>query len=195
MSLLTPRKGSATAPPRDDDDIVAVDVVRLLVVLFIVWHLLCVALWLLPASSVKEPFIPWIVPYMDWVGCDQNWNMFAPNPSNQDVYLVANITYQNGEQKSWTFPRMHELNYFQRYQEERFRKMIEYAHQDAYSKIWPYLARFAALANNKEPKTNPVVHVDLLRYWQNIPNPGVPMPPYTHYQFYRADFAPGSLNN
>lgn len=194
MSLLARRETNPSPEQNDDDDIVAVDIVRLLVVLFIVWQIMCVALWLMPASTVKAPFVPWIQPYMWVTGCDQNWNMFSPNPASQDVYLVADITYQNGAQETWTFPRMYELNYFQRYQEERFRKLIEYAHQDNYRNTWPYLARFAALANNKEPQTNPVVHVDLVRYWRNIPNPGVPLPPYTQYLFYKADFAPGSLD-
>ena len=195
MSLLSQRAGEPEQTPGDDAEFIAVDFVRLFIVLFIVWQLFCVAFWLMPASNIKTPFVPLLQEYMWFVGCDQNWNMFAPQPANQDIYLLAKITYRDGAQMTWTFPRMHDLNYFQRYQEERFRKMIEYAHQDGYNRMWPFLARFAALSNDSSPKTNPVVHVELVRRWQNIPKPGAPMPPYTQYTFYRADFPTGSLNN
>lgn len=196
MSRKTPKqpKNGAHAEASSDDDIITFDVVRFLITLFIVWQLLAVAFWLMPGSAIKRPFLGLLEPYMWVTAGDQNWSMFAPNPASQDVYLTANIVYQNGANTVYTFPRMRDLNYLQRYQQERFRKMIEWAHQDNYHMMWPYLARFAALANNSRPHSNPVVHVELVRHWQDIPNPGVPMPPYSQYTFYKADYPPGSLD-
>ncbi|HEX5324439.1 MAG TPA: hypothetical protein VFW40_11675 [Capsulimonadaceae bacterium] len=164
-----------------------------LVSAFILWQLLMISFWLLPPSATQQLLLNTLHNYMWWTGNDQNWGMFSPQPANVDIYMQAKITYQDGTQKTWTFPRMHAIGYVQRYQEERFRKMIENAHQDVNSGVWPSVARFAALANNKEPKTNPVVHVELIRDWQPIPPPGDLLPAYNAYTFYRADYAPGSL--
>ncbi|HEX5324438.1 MAG TPA: hypothetical protein VFW40_11670 [Capsulimonadaceae bacterium] len=185
---------SRAAAIEDDDDIIPIDLRRVVITLFVICQLTATALWLLPQSWTQVWALRPLQHYMWWTGCDQNWNMFAPQPASTDVYLSADITYQSGAHKSWDFPRMHDLDYFRRYQEERFRKMIEFAHQDNYSRMWWPLAHFAALANNAHPTTDPVVHVELVRHWQPIPSPGTPLPPYSVYTFYRADFAPGSLS-
>jgi hypothetical protein len=186
-------KGQAMKEFEDEDDFIPIDFRRLALSTFILWQIMTAALWLLPQSVTQSSFVIPLRHYMWMVGCDQNWGMFAPNPANADVYVTAQITYQDGTQKEWTYPRMHDLGYVRRYQEERYRKMLEWAHQPAYARMWPWLARFAAQANNDHARTNPVTHVELILHTMNIPNPGVPLPPYTAQTFYQTDFKPGSL--
>lgn len=178
----------------EDDDLVPIDIRRLVISTFAIWQIMMTVLWLMPGGSlVQQSFLTPLRHYMWLTGGDQNWAMFAPNPAQQDIYLSAIITYRDGTQKSWNFPRMHDLGYIQRYQEERFRKMIEFGHMSAHSCMWPPLARFAGLSNNSHPATNPVTHVALVLHTLNIPNIGVPLPPYTTDTFYQADYGPGGL--
>ncbi len=167
---------------------------RFLISAFILWQLLMITFWLMPPSATQQLLYKPLHSYLWMVGCDQNWNMFSPNPSDLDVYMSAQITYQNGTQKTWVFPRMHSLGILAKYQQERFRKFIENAHLDVHSAVWPYVAKFAARANNNQPTTNPVVHVELIRTWQVIPAPPMTPTNYTSYTFYRADYPPGSLS-
>src|SRR5579862_5767533 len=112
---------------------------------FVLWQLLMVTFWLMPDSATQRFLLRTLRDYMWATGSDQNWNMFSPNPASTDVYMSALITYQDGTQKTWLFPRMHNLGVVQKYQQERFRKFIENAHLDANSAVWPYAARFAAI--------------------------------------------------
>lgn len=164
-----------------------------LISIFIVWQLIMVVMWLLPSSALQRGMLRVLQHYMWATACWQNWQMFAPNPASDDVYMEAKITYHDGSTHLWVFPRMIKQGFLQRYEDERFRKMIENAHQDSQREIWPYVARFAAIANNPEPKTDPVVHVELVRVWQNIPPNPLPPTPYHSFTFYIADYPPGSL--
>ncbi len=166
---------------------------RLLASAFILWQLGATAVWLLPPSALQQRLVPMVRRYMVFTGSAQNWHMFAPNPANVDEYLTTVVTYRDGTRKTWMFPRMHDLGYLQRYQKERFRKMFEYAHKDAHKELWPSLARYAALEANLDPATNPVAAVALVRHWQSVPPPGVPLPPYKPFLFYRTEFARGSV--
>jgi len=158
---------------------------KILVSIFILWQLLMTALWLMPASATQRLMLNTLHVYMWVTGCDQNWAMFSPNPANIDVYLQANIFYKDGTHKVWSFPRMHNMGFIQRYQAERYRKMIENAHLDMNSGVWPYLAQFAALSNDTQPKTNPVVQVELIRSWQVITT--VPGNSRSHASSHRID--------
>lgn len=160
---------------------------------FIVWQIISVAFWLLPTSTLQQGLVIVLRPYIWATACWQNWQMFAPNPASQDVYMEANIFYSDGTSHIWVFPRMIRQSFLQRYEDERFRKMIENAHMDSNRAIWPYVARFAAIANNKQPKTDPVVQVQLIRLWQDIPVNGMAPAPYHSYLFYTGSFPPGSL--
>ena len=177
----------------EDDDYFPVDIRRLVICTFAIWQIMAAIMWLMPPSALQSSFVIPLRHYMWLTGGDQNWSMFAPNPARADIYLSAQITYQDGSQRSWNFPRMHDLGYIRRYQEERFRKMIEFGHMQQYSQMWPQFARFAAESNNDHPVSNPVVHVDLILNTMYIPDPGTPLPPYTAQTFYQGDFLPGSL--
>ena len=94
--------------------------------LFIIWHLFALAIWLLPDNSaIVQNCVGLVRPYVVGTGFAQSWSMFSPWPDKLDVYLEAQITYADGEKRSWEFPRMAHMGYAQRYREERWRKMVE----------------------------------------------------------------------
>lgn len=109
---------------------------------------------------------------MLWSGLFQRWNMFAPEPAKIDFYIQAEITLHDGEKRSWTFPRMENFSYAQRYAKERYRKYMEYLRQDNYSALWPDAAKH--IARFYTNPSNPPVFVILSRYWSEItpPRPG-----------------------
>src|SRR5579884_722545 len=136
-----------SAPSSDDDDEIFIDWRKLIISAFVIFQISAIVFWLLMSSSesalghliITEP----VRRYMLFSGTWQNWSMFAPNPANIDVYLTADVTYQNGHHAEYEFPRMYKLGILQKYQEERFRKMIENGHTDANRQCWPFIARFA----------------------------------------------------
>lgn len=157
---------------------------RRLVSLFILWHLFALAVWLVPGQSTtggNTPlvglFAPVVRPYMRATAFAQSWNMFAPNPDKTDVYLEARIAYADGERRSWFFPRMAQMGFARRYQEERWRKMVEVATHGNALAVGPALAHYAARVNYADAQ-NPPVSVELVQHTRTVPPPGHPMPSY-----------------
>lgn len=147
--------------------------------LFIVWHLFALFIWLVPGqSAIVQACVGTVRPYMIMTAFAQSWSMFSPNPDHLDVFLEAKITYANGRVKFWEFPRMARMSYAKKYEEERWRKMIEVVTHGGNQQLWPSLARYAARVNNPDPR-NPPVKVELIEHSRIIPPPGQPIPPYT----------------
>jgi len=145
--------------------------------LFIVWHLFALTVWLVPFSgALVKPCAGIVRPYMTMTSFAQSWTMFAPIPDKLDVTLEARITFANGEKRSWFFPRMAGMGYSQRYQEQRWRKLVEVATHGKTEALWPALARYAARVNNSDSRNRPV-SVELFQHARLIPPPGEPMPP------------------
>lgn len=127
-----------------------------------------------------------VSPYFLWAGLFQRWNMFAPEPVKVDVYLQGEVTLHDGEKRTWTFPRMENLSYSQRYAKERHRKFQEYLRQETYQGLWPDAARH--IARKFANPMNPPVLVLLLRNFSEVQPPGagavVRRTPWAHAPFY-----------
>lgn len=152
---------------------------RKAVSLFIVWHLFALTIWLTPSSSAidQSPLgVGLVRPYMTLTSFAQSWSMFSPYPDKLDVTLEAQITYADGEKRSWYFPRMAHMGYVRRYQEERWRKIVEVATHGGSQALWLAMARYAARANNYDRGNRPV-SVVLIQHMRLIPPPGDSMPP------------------
>ena len=146
--------------------------------LFIVWHLFALAIWQLPFNSAIVPFFASFVrPYVVNTGFAQSWSMFSPYPDKLDVYLEAQITYADGEKRSWFFPRMVHMGYAKKYEEERWRKLVEVSTHGGNQMLWPALARYAARVNDYDTQ-NPPTSVELIQHSRTVPPPGQPIPPY-----------------
>jgi hypothetical protein len=160
--------------------------------LFICWHLFALGIWLMPNSVLRQTFVEKVFPYLSFTGLVQSWTMFAPNPGDTDVFVEAHVKHSDGKVDSWTYPRMINMGYFERYRRERFRKLIEHGHLDDAAVVWPSLARYAARVNNKQPG-NPPVSVELVRHFRFVPPPGVMFSPYHTYTFYSGPITSGDL--
>lgn len=147
--------------------------------LFIVWHLFALAIWLLPNNSaIVQGCVGVVRTYVVGTGFAQSWSMFSPYPDKLDVYLEAKINYSQGPPRSWLFPRMIHMGYAKKYEQERWRKLVEVSTHGGNLMLWPALARYAARVNNYDTQ-NPPTSVELIQHSRTIPPPGQPIPPYT----------------
>jgi len=144
---------------------------RLAISGFVVFHILATLLWLLPNSAVHRQVQALPQKYISYVGLWQAWDLFAPNPASINVYLSAVVTYRDGSQREWVWPRMEQLDLLTRYREERYRKFVEYGNLDAYSGLWPSMAMFAVEQIKYRDPANPPVGVQLWRHWWFVPLP------------------------
>src|SRR5262249_43162511 len=131
------------------------------------------ATWGLPGSTFRYYFVKPIGTYVIKSGLWHSWDMFSPDPLSINFNLKAEISYQNGAVRTWTFPRMEKLGYWERFHKERYRKWRERVRMDIYSVVWDDTARYIARLN--DTPTNHPVQVTLIREWQPILVP-VPVP-------------------
>lgn len=166
---------------------------RVAVSIFLLWQLFAVVDWNLPYTApLITTTMPLVRPYMVATGFMQGWAMFAPDPYTLDISVYAHIHYADGTVRSWVFPRMQDMNKWDRYGKERWRKYIEVAHQDEYSFLWPPMGRYAARINNLYPG-NPPVSVDLIRTWRTVRAPDESPGNFSSYQFTTVAISPEDL--
>src|ERR1700761_2200632 len=140
---------------------------RSAVSIFILFHLvaiICVALpWNLPvAGNIRDL----LRPYLRWSGLYQNWDMFGPDPERMNSYVKSVIITQDHHMRVWSFPRMEELGFGERYQKERYRKFLEVLPQAQFSPLWPDVARH--LARSLDNPADPPDKVMLIQFQSEI---------------------------
>jgi hypothetical protein len=130
--------------------------------IFILFHLIAITAWALPVNfSAVRDLREIIRPYMLWTGLYQSWDMFAPNPKSIDAYIKAVVFTQDRHMKVWTFPRMEELSFRERYPKERYRKFAEMLPDQKNEALWPGVAAHVArLFNNPIDPPDKVVLIE-----------------------------------
>lgn len=104
--------------------------------------------------------------YVLATGTWQSWDMFSPNPANTDIWCDAKVTFRNGSEMVYQYPRIYNLPLLIKYPKERFRKFFEHANTD--ERLWPTFARTVAL-QVYEDRNNPPTKVVLRRHFYQIP--------------------------
>lgn len=169
--------------------------VRLGISAFIAFNLFAIVSWCVPLDSPLIARCRELTrPYLIWTGLFQKWDMFAPDPSRMNNYAGAVIEYRDGQSSQWTFPRMEDLGYIDKYFMERYRKFTnDNLRLDADAPIWPDAARYIARVNNRP--SNPPISVALVRYWSIVPPPGARSdePAWSQFTFFRYNVVPGDL--
>lgn len=151
--------------------------------LLVGFHVLAITSWTLPKSApgVQAGFLEpkgldWVLyandayvrhsPVQQYIltfGLFQSWDMFAPNPTNKDIWCDAIVRYQDGSEKVYTYPRVYEANYAKKYVIERYRKFYERVNLDLYQYMWPDFAQ--RIAVKMDDPANPPVQVVLRRHY------------------------------
>ncbi len=141
---------------------------RVLISVFLVVTVLAVAFWNLPPSELKRQGLRPLAPYVRATGLDQNWGVFAPNPRQQTLEMVARVQYADGTQGTWRLPSGNAL--FGAYWDYRWRKWMEWASNDAYPQLRDPAAQFV-LREERGAGRRPV-QVELFRRTADLPAPG-----------------------
>ncbi|MEQ1823649.1 MAG: hypothetical protein ABL949_14165 [Fimbriimonadaceae bacterium] len=148
------------------------------------FHIFAVLVWTLPAppNGVAVGILPptgtdvllkfnkdWLRPspvqqYMLSFGVWQSWDMFAPNPSNRDVWGDAEVQFKDGTVKNWVYPRIKTMPLFKKFDKERYRKFFERANSEDYAYLWPDLCQWIARENYTDPKNPP----ELVRLYRHL---------------------------
>lgn len=158
--------------------------------LFLIWHCFALFVWLAPGNWTVVPlFVPAdgggaVRTYLIATGFQQSWLMFSPNPDSNNFYLTARVTFKDGTERVYMFPRIRDMKIVEKYRRERWRKMEEIA--DYQDPLWPGLARYAA-RTVAQSASNPPVFVALSRHHRAVPPPGQPAMPYREELFYRTN--------
>lgn len=135
--------------------------------------------WLLVANTEYLRSIPPLQAYMLGTGMWQYWDMFAPNPSQVDLYCTAEIVYRDGTKSQYHYPRIYDYPIAMKYPMERYRKFYERVNDDGNSWLWPIFAQRIAEIVAHDPN-NPPVEVLLRRHWLLVLGPDQVQP--TQYQ-------------
>jgi len=134
-----------------------------LIILFLLWHFSGVLLWLSPNGPLKQKLITPFIGYLNYFGFWQGWSVFE-NPRTYNEYLTALVTFQDGSQKIWEFPRMEKMSIFDKMFNEGYRRWTNDCLSDINeSYLWPDATRYIARLNRIDGN-NPT-QVSIIRHW------------------------------
>jgi hypothetical protein len=115
---------------------------RILISLFVIVTLVTVVTANLPASRLQDVLLKPDHPYLYGLGLDQAWGVFAPDPRQATVDLIARVTFADGSQATWQVPRRN--NVVGEYLDYRWLKWAEWTVQPAYANLDRPTAIYAA---------------------------------------------------
>jgi hypothetical protein len=190
-----PRPAKPNAPPPSPRRFTLKPWQKLVINLFIVFHIFAITAWAIPfRSQFANDCRQLVRPYLLWSGLFQAWDMFSPMPKATNTYLQAVIIYKDGSTQMWDFPRMELLSLSEKYSKERYRKFVEILLDQRNAELRPDVARYVARLPGiraKDPQK-----ILLMVKWSNIIPSGdgtYTRTPLDEFVFYRYDVQPEDL--
>ena len=211
---MAKNKPAANAIPKKattevETPVVALPRVSKLVVAFVIYHVIAITLYALPKPSdavlegkvepkgtdnvllynqrVFKESSP-LYAYLFTTGFWQYWDMFAPDPSQSDLWVDAEVEYLDGTKKAFDYPHIKQLSLPEKFIYERHRKFTERAPTESLQ--FHYLrAPFGQAIATKcaTDPNNPPVFVRMTRHFLDVPRHDKPMgpePPYLKYTYF-----------
>lgn len=110
--------------------------------------------------------------YLSFFSIYQDWLMFAPNPTRLNLYITADIEFEDGSKDTYFFPRPAQMNLFEKYVNgERYRKIVtEGIRNDSHKWMWPDTAKFALRKMRNKHYNKIPLKVHLSRHWSDTPD-------------------------
>ncbi len=166
-------------------------------------YFICIFVWDSPPGPLRDILVPIVSPIIEGASIGQGWSVFSPDVREANYHETALITFKDGLQKLYEFPRMQKLGYWERFRSEKYRKMFfDCMPWPDFQQFLPDFAQFVVDAN--EWPDNPPVVVSLFHHNCRTPQPdqGVwvdrsDLPEHTRqvtYYIYRNRDAHGSRN-
>ena len=155
-------------------------------------YMLGATMWSMPTGfPLKKSCDAFFEPFFQWSGLWQGWDMFAPIPRDEDIFVSSEIYFKDGTRKTWVMTRMSEFPYLTRYQKERWRKFFnDNLRLDERKGMWDASATW--VARDAFAKSGQIVaQVELVRHWRKslLPNqPGNVLDdkrPYMRFVFHK----------
>jgi len=122
----------------------------------------------LPGSALRADLMVPGQPFLNAVGLDQNWALFAPNPRRAAIGLRAVVRYEDGTSATWTIPNDDPV--VGTYRDYRWRKWMENVFMDGNQALWRPAALWAAREEARPDRRE--FDVTLLRLEANLRPPG-----------------------
>ena len=163
---------------------------RVLISVFAVVMILTILTANLPPSRLQTLLLRADHPYLNAVDMSQDWGVFAPDPRQQTVHVLAQVTFSDGSQETWQIPARDPV--VGEYIDYRWRKWQEWAVSPADAFLYKPGAIYAA-RRLATPQRRPV-SVTLLDRSHPITVPGQPsVPPSKPHSFYTTKITPAML--
>lgn len=142
---------------------------KVLISLFVLFHLGCVAAWLLPPSALRYFLLSDGIAsdYLHHTAQWQDWSMFAPDPLQANRHVGATVTFRDGRREEVVFPRLSQMNFLEAWIEKRWRKYQQQIIEQNAKLCRQDLARY--IARRKRDPSNPPIRVAIYKYEALIP--------------------------
>lgn len=110
--------------------------------------------------------------YLSFFSIYQDWMMFAKNPSRINVYMSADVEFDDGTKDTYIFPRPTHMRLIDKYiSGERFRKILSEAiRRDDHRYMWADTAKFALRKLREKSFHKVPLKVHLIRHWNETPD-------------------------
>jgi hypothetical protein len=122
----------------------------------------------LPSSPLRDKLMTPGQPYLNALGLDQSWAIFAPEPRRAVLDLRAVVRYDDGSTATWRIP--HDDPFVGTFRDYRWRKWLENVIGDANQQLWRPAAIWIA-AHEARPGRR-AVQVTLVRRFATLQPPG-----------------------
>ena len=156
---------------------------RFIISIFLLVTVSAVVIENLPAGAVAQHAGSVAQPYLNAAGLDQKWDMFAPNPRTEILYLQARILHADGRVTTWAPP--HDGPLLGAYRDAHWNKYVEHAvirpgDPDGWRQLWRPLALYVASLNTGD--RSPAVRVTLVKRSAFLLPPGGNTPDHTPFR-------------
>ncbi|WP_413560228.1 hypothetical protein [Bdellovibrio sp. HCB209] len=114
--------------------------------------------------------------YFDFVGLEQPWSMFAPNPMSLNSYVEVDIHFKDGSKEKWSLPRPTQMQGADKViGGDRYRKFTqEYLMPEKNEDIWFDVARYVTRQVSKVEaagKHREIERLQFFRYYNYVEDP------------------------
>jgi hypothetical protein len=123
--------------------------------------------WSMPADKFprKDSIVKYTEKPLFFFGLWQDWNMFAPNPRNEDIWMDLHFLNRDGTLHTWALTDMVKMPFIERWRQERWRKYFnDHLRLDDEKRLWQPFADYS-LTVLRQRGYDPVT-IDFVRHWR-----------------------------
>ena len=132
-----------------------------------------------------------------YFGLWQGWDMFAPNPRAEDIWVDVVFKNRDGSSHTWELTHMIQMDFFDRWQRERWRKYFnDHLRLDSERRLWQPFMEYAVRYLREEGQDP--THIEITRWWRGTVKPVRPdaradvnQAPWNRFTFYKWDVPEG----